>query len=155
MAQDPTQLSPMFRIDVSPEPSTAAATPKSTDKEQLMLAFMRRMVALQEKQNELLDILVQHTAGLQKQRSLELQQWKDANPRLARSCRRAAEALSKIQVQFLDNLTQEVAENEESLNDADFMFSDFVDRYGPRLAHLNGVIQVLAQLGHGTPVTGG
>jgi hypothetical protein len=26
------------------------------------------------------------------------------------------------------------------------MLNEFIDRYGPRLAHLNGVIQVLAQL---------
>ena len=26
------------------------------------------------------------------------------------------------------------------------MLNEFVDRYGPRLAHLNGVLQILAQL---------
>jgi hypothetical protein len=26
------------------------------------------------------------------------------------------------------------------------VLNEFIDRYGPRLAHLNGVIQVLAQL---------
>ena len=30
--------------------------------------------------------------------------------------------------------------------DGDFLLNEFVDRFGPRLAHLNGVIQVLAQL---------
>jgi hypothetical protein len=30
-------------------------------------------------------------------------------------------------------------------------FNEFVDRVGPRLAHLNGVLQVLAQLGSGVP----
>jgi hypothetical protein len=29
--------------------------------------------------------------------------------------------------------------------------SEFVDRYGPRLAHLNGVLQVLAQLSSNNP----
>jgi hypothetical protein len=28
----------------------------------------------------------------------------------------------------------------------EFLLNEFLDRYGPRLAHLNGVIQVLAQL---------
>jgi hypothetical protein len=27
------------------------------------------------------------------------------------------------------------------------MLNEFVDRFGPRLAHLNGVLQVLSQLG--------
>jgi hypothetical protein len=31
------------------------------------------------------------------------------------------------------------------------MLNEFVDRYGPRLAHLNGVLQVLAQLGSTPP----
>jgi hypothetical protein len=59
---------------------------------------------------------------------------------------------SRVQTQFLEKLTDEVAENEDSLVDGDFMLSEFVDRFGPRLAHLNGVLQVLAQLGNGVPV---
>jgi hypothetical protein len=39
-----------------------------------------------------------------------------------------------------------VVDNEESLVDGEFMLNEFVDRYGPRLAHLNGVLQVLSQL---------
>ena len=31
------------------------------------------------------------------------------------------------------------------------MLSEFVDRFGPRMAHLNGILQVLAQLGSGVP----
>jgi hypothetical protein len=30
--------------------------------------------------------------------------------------------------------------------DGEFVLSEFVDRFGPRLAHLNGMLQVLAQL---------
>jgi hypothetical protein len=35
--------------------------------------------------------------------------------------------------------------------DSDFVLSEFVDRFGPRLAHLNGVLQVLAQLSSTSP----
>ena len=72
-------------------------------------------------------------------------------PELARSCRDAAETLSRVQTQFLDNLTEEIRDSEESLSDSEFMLNEFVDRFGPRLAHLNGVLQVLPQLGHGEP----
>lgn len=44
--------------------------------------------------------------------------------------------------------------NEEDLLDGEFVLSEFVDRFGPRLAHLNGVLQVLAQLGTGVPSQG-
>lgn len=102
---------------------------------------------MQQKQNQLLEQLLQATVSIQKQRTAELQQWKDANPLLARACRRAAEKLSKVQTQFLETLTEEVDDQEENLVEGDYVLNEFVDRFGPRLAHLNGVLQVLAQLG--------
>ncbi len=70
-----------------------------------MVALMRQMIALQEKQNQMLEQMLNNAAQGQKQRSNELQQWKDANPRLANSCRYAAETLAKVQTQFLENIT--------------------------------------------------
>jgi hypothetical protein len=43
-------------------------------------------------------------------------------------------------------MTREITENYDSLVDGEFMLNEFVDRFGPRLAHLNGLLQVLAQL---------
>ena len=60
----------------------------------------------------------------------------------------AAEALGKGQTEFLESLTAEVTANYENLLDGEFMLNEFVDRYGPRLAHLNGVLQALSQLSH-------
>ena len=108
--------------------------------------ILRQLLAGQDKQNELLEELVNQLGSAQKQRAVELGQWKQANPHLARSCRMAAEALSKIQTEFLDSLTQEVRDNYETLLDGEFMLNEFVNRFGPRLAHLNGLLQVLSQL---------
>ena len=83
----------------------------------------------------------------QKQRSTELAQWREANPQLAKNCRAASEALAKVQTEFLSTLSNEINDNPEVLIDGEFMLNEFIDRYGPRLAHLNGVLQVLAQLG--------
>ncbi len=150
VAHDPSQYSPVFRIDVSAEP-TPSGPPVPNDTAAATVALLRQLVISQEKQNQLLEQLVQNTVNVQKQRASELQQWKDANPRLAKACRRAAETLSKVQSEFLENLTDEIAENEETLMDGEFMLSEFVDRFGPRMAHLNGILQVLAQLGSGVP----
>lgn len=144
---DQEPLSPVFRIDVSAE---AEAEPRKS-KDQILIDLMRHMVAAQQQQNQLLEQLVQQNNAANQQRASELQQWKDANPELARSCRDAAETLSRVQTQFLDNLTEEIRDSEESLADSEFMLNEFVDRFGPRLAHLNGVLQVLAQLGNGEP----
>jgi len=149
MAQENSQYSPIFRIDVSADPTTGAMN--QGDVGLAMVALMRQMIANQERQNQMLEQLVQHQLAGQKQRTNELQQWKDANPRLARACRNAAETLAKVQTSFLEGVTDEIADNEENLTDGDFVLNEFIDRFGPRMAHLNGVLQVLAQLGSGTP----
>ena len=139
-----SQVPPVFRIDVSAEhASTNGEADESGDP---MIALMQQMVSLQEQQNQLLEDLNLQLATTQRQRANELGMWKEAHPDLARSCRLAAETLSRVQTQFLRNLTEDVEYNEEALVDGEFMLNEFVDRYGPRLAHLNGVLQVLSQL---------
>ncbi len=108
--------------------------------------LLRNILAAQDRQNELLEELVNQLSTAQRQRATELGQWKQANPDLARHCRVAAEALSQVQVEFLNTMTQEINDNTEALMDGEFVLNEFVDRFGPRLAHLNGVLQVLAQL---------
>ena len=58
----------------------------------------------------------------------------------------AAEALGKVQTEFLDSLTREINDNYDTLVEGDFMLNEFVDRFGPRMAHLNGLLQVLSLL---------
>jgi len=111
-----------------------------------MIRLLRELLTAQDRQNELLEELVNQLGATGKQRANELGQWKQANPHLARSCRLAAEALGKVQTEFLEALTQEVNANYESLLDGEFMLNEFVDRFGPRMAHLNGLLQVLSQL---------
>jgi hypothetical protein len=144
MMHDPQSVPPIFRIDVSADSS--ASDQEGVDHEQMVLAFLRQLVVGQERQNKLLEDLSHHLSATQRQRATELGQWKEAHPELARSCRRAAETLSRVQTEFLRNLTEEIVDNEESLADGEFMLNEFVDRFGPRLAHLNGVLQVLSQL---------
>lgn len=107
---------------------------------------LKQILAALARQNELLTELVAHSTAPQRQRQAELDQWKKANPALARECRGAAETLSKVQSEFLNSLTEEISLHGESLGDGEFLLSEFVDRFGPRLAHLNGILQVLAQL---------
>ncbi|MEX2120072.1 MAG: hypothetical protein WD847_10800 [Pirellulales bacterium] len=133
---------PLFtQVDISAGSHTAHPT---ADNEQTRL--LREILSAQDRQNELLEELVTQLSATQRQRTQELGQWKAANPQLAKNCRLAAEALSRVQTEFLNTLTEEVNENAEVLAEGEFMLNEFVDRFGPRLAHLNGVLQVLAQL---------
>ena len=149
MSYEQEPISPMFRIDVSADADAESSPPASNDR--IAVDLLRQLVAGQQQQIRLMEELVQQQADAQKQRANELQQWKNANPDLARSCRKAAETLSRVQTQFLDSLTEEIADSEDHLMEGEYMLNEFVDRFGPRLAHLNGVLQVLAQLGSGEP----
>ncbi|MHB1034365.1 MAG: hypothetical protein ACYC35_04185 [Pirellulales bacterium] len=145
MTNNPRPTPQFFtQVDVSPSSQSAPASAGEAATEQTRL--LREILSAQDRQNELLEELLTHLGTAQKQRAVELGQWKQANPGLARHCRAATEALSKVQTEFLENLTREVNDNAEALLDGEFVFNEFVDRFGPRLAHLNGVLQVLSQL---------
>lgn len=146
MSQD-SHSSPALFTQVDITAGTQLARPRDgQDLAQEQTGLLRSILAAQDRQNELLEEMVNQFSAAQKQRSIELGQWKQANPELANSCRRAAEALSQVQVEFLGTMTRDINENSDVLMDGDFMLNEFVDRYGPRLAHLNGVLQILAQL---------
>lgn len=143
MPQDQPSLAPLFsQVDVSTGSTPRPVLPPAEEQTELL----REVLTAQDRTNELLEELVGTLAASHKQRNQELNKWKNANPELAKSCRDAAETLSKVQVEYLDRMTEEIDDSGEDLVYGDFMLTEFIDRYGPRLAHLNGVIQVLAQL---------
>jgi hypothetical protein len=113
--------------------------------------LLRDIAMLQHRSCELLAELLNQVSLQQRQRTAELKAWKDANPELARSCRNAAEALSKVHTEFLSSIAREAADNAEDFSDSEYALGEFIDRYGPRLAHFNGVLQLLAQLGTPQP----
>lgn len=138
------------QVDVSPG---AEASEGASSAGAELTEVLHQILAAQDRQNELLEQLVSQLTLAQRQRNNELNQWKQSNPRLAARCRRAAETLSRVQAEFLETLTEEVEATSEALMDGEFMLSEFVDRFGPRLAHLNGVLQVLTQLSAGPQTT--
>jgi hypothetical protein len=151
MSLDPRQFNAMFSIDVSANPRTEATNNARIDANELIVNLLHQMVEGQKKQITLLEEMNNYLGMGHKQRQQELNQWKEANPKLAQNCRYATETLSKVQTQFLESITKDVFENEDSLHDSDFMLNEFVDRFGPRLAHLNGVLQVLSALSAPAP----
>ncbi|TWT43258.1 hypothetical protein [Botrimarina hoheduenensis] len=146
MSQKPS-LTPLFsQVDVTTSSAPHSTAPAGADQANLL----REVLSAQDRTNELLEEMVGLLTAQHRQRNAELNRWRRANPALADNCRQAAEALSEVQVDFLERLTEDVVDNHQEMAYGDFMLSEFVDRYGPRLAHLNGVIQALAQLGGGS-----
>lgn len=143
MSDQQPPLAPLFtQVDVTTASRPQTVLQRAEEHNELL----REVLSAQDRTNELLEELVTCLATQHKQRQQELGQWKQANPDLSQRCRTAAETLSKVQVEYLDRMTDDIEDAEEDLIDGEFMLSEFIDRYGPRLAHLNGVIQVLAQL---------
>jgi hypothetical protein len=143
MSSDPRSTPLFTQVDITPS-SQPTPLPGSSDPH---VTLLREILAAQDRQNELLEELVSQISVSQRQRNNELVQWKQANPRLARACRAASDALGRVQGEFLENLTDEINSSAETLLEGDFMLNEFIDRFGPRLAHLNGILQVLSQLG--------
>lgn len=136
-------LPPLFsQLDVS----TGSHPQRVISSRDEQTELLREMLAAQDRTNELLEELAGTMAAHHKQRVNELNQWRNAHPALAGACREAAEALTRVQIEYLDRLTEEINDTSDDMVEGDFMLNEFIDRNGPRLAHLNGVIQVLAQL---------
>jgi hypothetical protein len=134
---------PLFsQVDVS---SATHSHPVMNSREE-QTELLREVLSAQDRTNELLEELSSVMAATQKQRANELNQWRNAHPALASACREAAEALTRVQIDYLERMTEEINDTSDDMVEGEFLLNEFVDRYGPRLAHLNGVIQVLAQL---------
>ena len=147
MTQDPSRgRPPLYQSNRCCPAGLPPAGSRTRSSDSEIGGLLRQLLAGQDRQNELLEELIGQVNSNQRQRAHELGQWKQANPRLARNCRVAAEALGKVQTEFLSSLTREIGDNYENLMEGEFMLNEFVDRFGPRMAHLNGLLQVLSQL---------
>jgi hypothetical protein len=142
---------PVFtQLDISATSITPGATGSDPQARQLLvesLALQQRQIELLSRQCELLTELVSQVSLQQRQRAAELKAWKEANPELAHACRQAADSLAKVHTEFLAGIAAEAFENAENYTDSEYALGEFIDRYGPRLAHFNGVLQLFAQLG--------
>lgn len=145
MSQDPRLFSPIFTIDVSTDAQTAASSGK-IDANELIVGLLKQLVDGQQREIKLLEEIAHWTGLNHRQRQHELSNWKEANPDLARSCRIAAEALTKVQNEFIHKLTEDAADNHDSMLDSEYALSEFVDRFGPRMAHLGGMLHMVSQL---------
>jgi len=130
-------------IDSCPETITQYSNQQTEFSE-----LMRQLISVQTKQNELLQEVVDQLGAAQRQRNMELAQWKRANPVLANSCKMAANSLGKIQTDFLTSLAYDVDDNFEELKDNEYLLNEFFDKYGSRIVHLNTILQTLSILGN-------
>ena len=111
-----------------------------------LMGVLNDIAAQQKRQNELLTQLINLQTAPQRQRVNELQAWRTAHPELAKGCRQLLDRMSSMQNEYFTKMVEESVENSEDWDYSEFMFNDFVDRFGPRLIHLNSLLQALSQL---------
>ncbi|MGB0067193.1 MAG: hypothetical protein WBQ11_04025, partial [Isosphaeraceae bacterium] len=76
----------------------------------------------------------------------ELERWQVGHDHVLDACRDTLGRLEQVHASLMGELANYVEDNHENLLEGDFSLSDFVDRFGPRLAHLNTMLAVLRPL---------
>lgn len=143
-----TVAPPLYsQLEVTPESSLRDFETQTTD---AFVPLLKDIRSGMDRNNELLEELIGLVTKSNKQRNQELHRWREAHPQLARECRAAADALGQVQAAYLERLAEEARDSAEEMVDGEFLLGEFVDRFGPRLAHLHGLLQTLSQFG--TPV---
>jgi chromosome segregation ATPase len=110
------------------------------------LEMQRQMLELQRQQLEISRELAQVNREQRARQISELERWQSGHEYVLDSCRESLTQLEQVHASLMGDLTSYVKENYENLVDGEYALTDFVDRFGPRLAHLNTMLAVLRPL---------
>ncbi|MDG3006197.1 hypothetical protein [Paludisphaera mucosa] len=110
------------------------------------LDVLRQNLEMSRQELELTREIVQVNREQRARQIAELERWQNGHQRVLDSSREALGRLEQVHASLIGELADYVEENHENLLDGDFALSDFVDRFGPRLAHLNTMLAVLRPL---------
>ncbi len=111
-----------------------------------MMNCMRELLDHQRRQSSMHAQMISMQSQGAQQRAMELKQWRAAHPQLSLACRSALEMLGRVQSEYYDKMVSEIDDSGTSLEYGDYMVNEFIDRFGPRLVHLNSLLQLLSQL---------
>ena len=145
-------------MEVSPTGQTAPTPAVNPNDEPIPL--LQALVSLQaqtlEVQKQILQNQAQqlelareatHIAREQRSRQIgELERWQAGHEQVLDQCRDSLGQLEQVHAALMGELVNHVADNHDNLLDGEYALTDFVDRFGPRLAHLNTMLAVLRPL---------
>ncbi len=110
------------------------------------LELQRQSLDMQRQQLELSREIVQVGREQRARQGAELERWQASHEDVIDSCRETLTRLEQVHAALMGDMANYVEDNHENLLEGDFSLSDFVDRFGPRLAHLNTMLAVLRPL---------
>jgi hypothetical protein len=144
--QVPSASAAFSMIDISPAIVLEGRNTTVSNDQPQVAALLNRLIELQQRQLEIAEAAAKAAGEANRRREAEVEQWQKKNQHLVATCREALGVLEGVQRSFLEQMAEYVLENQESLTDGEFVLSEFVDRFGPRMAHLSGVMGMLSQL---------
>jgi hypothetical protein len=110
------------------------------------LELQRQMLDIQRQQAEMLRETTQVSRDQRARQGAELERWQQSHSRVLDLCKESLTRLEQVHSSLMGEMANYVEENYENLLEGDFTLSDFVDKFGPRLAHLNTMLAVLRPL---------
>lgn len=160
--ENPSSASWTYRMEVSPtgqNPSASVHGPNDpivllhhlVNLQNQTLDVLRQNLEMNRQELELTREIVQVNREQRARQSAELERWQNGHQRVLDASREALGRLEQVHASLIGEMADYVEENHENLVDGDFALSDFVDRFGPRLAHINTMLAVLRPLAVARP----
>lgn len=145
-----------YRMDISATGQGAPVSPHLNDPVALLhhllnlqsqsLELQRQQLEFQRQQLEFLRESTQVAREQRARQGAELERWQASHEPVLDSCKATLGKLEQVHASLMSELSEYVSDNYDNLLEGDFSLSDFVDRFGPRLAHLNTMLAVLRPL---------
>jgi hypothetical protein len=144
-------------MEVSPT-GQGAASPGANPNEPIVLLHLlvnlqnqtldtvRQLLEVQRQHLELSREMVQVNREQRARQGAELERWQVGHDHVLDACKDTLGRLEQVHAALMGELSNYVEEHHDNLLEGDFSLSDFVDRFGPRLAHLNTMLAVLRPL---------
>ena len=110
------------------------------------LDIQRQILENKRQQLELAREAAQVSRDQRARQVAELERWQNGHEHILEHCKETLSNLEQVHAALMADMANYVSDNHENLVDGEFALTDFVDRFGPRLAHLNTMLAVLRPL---------
>lgn len=151
--------SPMWTYRVEASQSGSSPTP-GTPQGNDPIALLHVLINLQsqtlelqrqslEQERQILELTRENTQVAREQRArqvADLERWQGSHEGVIDNCKDALSKLEAVHASLMRDMSEYVDDHHENLVDGDFALSDFVDKFGPKLAHVNTMLAVLRPL---------
>ena len=146
-----------YRMEVSPTGAAQPAVPPHLNDPVALLHVMvnlqsqnlelqRQVLELQKQQLEFARENTQINRDQRARQIAELERWQQAHEPMIELSKESLGRLEQVHASLMKEMADYVEDNHENLVEGDFSLSDFVDKFGPKLAHLNTMLAILRPL---------